>query len=206
MLFVWSFHICKNLSQFKFLSTSQDGLENIQGVLAGCGDMRGCVCNIIVHLCVYRHLKRAGLLTASYMCVYVCVCGPEAHGPGPFATRQHTWSQQNDRGDDQRADDQNNKQCNRYSLPVPLRRVTSHQLLQKETDKERESMWVDECKWEVSQGQLCVSEQRLLGNCCWPKTISATISVQKSKCNLMWHTVLFKSLGMGRSFAQQGCI
>lgn len=42
-----------------------------------------------------------------------------------------TWCQQDDGGDDQRADDQNDKKGDRYSLPVPLRRVAAHQLLQK---------------------------------------------------------------------------
>lgn len=41
-----------------------------------------------------------------------------------------TWCQQDDGGDDQRADDQNDKEGDRYSLPVPLRRVAAHQLLQ----------------------------------------------------------------------------
>lgn len=50
-------------------------------------------------------------------------------GPGP---RLCTWCQQDDGGDDQRADDQNDKEGDRYSLPVPLRRVTAHQLLQTE--------------------------------------------------------------------------
>lgn len=50
-------------------------------------------------------------------------------GPGPTLC---TWSQQDDGGDDQRADDQNDKEGDRYSLPVPLRRVTAHQLLHRE--------------------------------------------------------------------------
>lgn len=49
--------------------------------------------------------------------------------PGPTLC---TWCQQDDGGDDQRADDQNDKEGDRYSLPVPLRRVAAHQLLQTE--------------------------------------------------------------------------
>lgn len=48
-----------------------------------------------------------------------------------------TWCQQDDGGDDQRADDQNDKEGDRYSLPVPLRRVTAHQLLQRERERRR---------------------------------------------------------------------
>ena len=51
-----------------------------------------------------------------------------------------TWCQQDDGGDDQRADDQNDKEGDRYSFPVPLRRVTAHQLLQRHTERRREDM------------------------------------------------------------------
>lgn len=58
--------------------------------------------------------------------------GPGARGPGPVPC---TWSQQDDGGDDQRADDQNDKEGDRYSLPVPLRRVAAHQLLQTQNER-----------------------------------------------------------------------
>lgn len=47
-----------------------------------------------------------------------------------------TWSQQDDGGDDQRADDQNDKEGDRYSLPVPLRRVAAHQLLHRQRTRD----------------------------------------------------------------------
>ncbi|KAL0618552.1 Protein PPP5D1 [Plecturocebus cupreus] len=46
-----------------------------------------------------------------------------------------TWCQKYDRCDDQGADDQNDKQCNCYSFPIPLWRVTPHQLLKTATTK-----------------------------------------------------------------------
>lgn len=56
----------------------------------------------------------------------VCVCAPST---------LCTWSQQDDGGDDQRADDKNDEEGDGYSLPVPLRRVTAHQLLQGEEEE-----------------------------------------------------------------------
>lgn len=55
--------------------------------------------------------------------------------PSPFHPAPCTWCQQDDGGDDQRTDDQNDKKGDRYSLPVPLRRVTAHQLLQRQTER-----------------------------------------------------------------------
>lgn len=55
--------------------------------------------------------------------------------PPPAPSAQCTWCQQDDGGDDQRADDQNDKKGDRYSLPVPLRRVTAHQLLWGQTER-----------------------------------------------------------------------
>lgn len=57
-----------------------------------------------------------------------------------------TWCQQDDGGDDQRADDQNDKEGDRYSLPVPLRRVTAHQLLQREREGGGEKTWSETVK------------------------------------------------------------
>lgn len=53
-------------------------------------------------------------------------------------TSAHTWCEQNDGGDDQRADDQDDQQSDGDSLPVPLWRATANQLLsntQKQTCK-----------------------------------------------------------------------
>lgn len=57
-----------------------------------------------------------------------------------------TWCQQDDGGDDQRADDQNDKEGDRYSLPVPLRRVAAHQLLQTEERRGQKKQSTDSVK------------------------------------------------------------
>lgn len=69
-----------------------------------------------------------------------------------------TWCQQDDGGDDQRADDQNDKKGDRYSLPVPLRRVTAYQLLQRETEGRRKFMVRNRKKTIVGANQ---TEQRI---------------------------------------------
>lgn len=43
--------------------------------------------------------------------------------------KHHTWGQQDDWGDNQGADDKDDKQCNGDSFPVSLWRITPHQLL-----------------------------------------------------------------------------
>ncbi len=44
-------------------------------------------------------------------------------------TSAHTWREQNDGGDDQRADDRDDQQGDGDSLPVPLWKTTANQLL-----------------------------------------------------------------------------
>lgn len=51
-------------------------------------------------------------------------------------TSAHTWCEQNDGGDDQRADDQDDQQGDGDSLPVPLWRAMANQLLSN-TQKQR---------------------------------------------------------------------
>lgn len=78
----------------------------------------------------------------------VCdVVAPPPPPPTPPADpAPRTWCQQDDGGDDQRANDQNDKKGDRYSLPVPLRRVTAHQLLQRDREEERKGMVRDSKK------------------------------------------------------------
>lgn len=47
-----------------------------------------------------------------------------------------TWRQQDHRGDDQGADDQDDKQRDGYSFPVSLWRVTPHELLKRQHERE----------------------------------------------------------------------
>lgn len=76
------------------------------------------------------------------------MCGAWWCDPRPFHLHRPiaTWCQQDDGGDDQRADDQNDKKGDRYSLPVPLRRVTAHQLLQGERQRGGEKTWSETVK------------------------------------------------------------
>lgn len=90
----------------------------------------------------------------------ICVVAPPLHIPADPAPR--TWCQQDDGGDDQRANDQNDKKGDRYSLPVPLRRVTAHQLLQRDREEERKSMVRNIQKTIVGGNQsiICGEEMR----------------------------------------------
>lgn len=94
-----------------------------------------------------------GMSVHDNSCVNRAMCGVWCRDP-PFPPPRPapcTWCQQDDGGDDQRADDQNDKKGDRYSLPVPLRRVTAHQLLQRERETERRKTWSETVKrllWE----------------------------------------------------------